>query len=1720
MSFMGRVVFDLQRFASLGSGSYGTSGNDTLTVTSNGSAVYAYGGDDSIYNGSRDTVTIDAGDGNDTVTNYWGWYVSINAGAGDDKVSLSNTQNSVTVKGGTGNDTVYGDSGSYGVVYQYSQGDGYDSILNYKSADTISIGGSAQYTRSTVGSNVILGFVGGAITLNGANGKTVNVNGGSLVSSLYSVMDNTVSSTTVNGTSGNDTIKNSGSYVTINAGAGNDSVYSEKGNHVTINGQDGDDTLTNMYYRYVSMAGGIGNDVIFNSSDDVTISGGEGADSIVIPNAYADFVTIDGGSDADTIKAYGGSINGGAGNDRISIGSYSNSTLSLSYGATIKGGTGNDTIYSTSPEGHLYQYAAGDGYDSILNYKSSDTISLGGGYYTRSTVGTNVIVSMVSGGAMTLDGASNKTLNITGGTYTVIPTVKTINNSNNSIAVNGSSDGDSIYNSGNRVTINAGAGNDTITNYHADYVSINGGANNDVISLRSGNSSYGWNVTVRGGTGNDTIYANSLMGSGHGAIYQYATGDGYDVIYNWNNYDRISLPSGVYYTRSTVGNNVIVSMVSGGAMTLDGASNKTVSITGGILYDDTPTPQSGTLISNANSNTILNGTDYADTIKNNGGSTVKVIAGSGNDSIYNNGGTNITLLGGDGADTINDAFAETISIDGGTGDDSIYGNNNYATITGGIGADKIIGNHWRSKISGDADNDLISLTTYWYNTLDGGAGDDTIIAGGSNHSVNGGAGADKISLSGDKLTVKGGTGNDTIYGSTTTSHLYQYANGDGYDTICNWSSNDTLTITGGTYSYTTSGDNFIVNVANTGAITLVGAKGKTVNINGTEVTASTENKTSPQEVIKKFMGVLDTITVAYSYSNINSRISAGTTVLNNAIKIASNNKYSTVKNVIDAIKSDCQSYNTKNSSTGWKSFLLDKCGIDFNNTDTGAITGYDAGGSSVYKTAQSVVPESGNKKSYGYTSFQVKDDTKDYGLTVQLADRSLNSTTSHIWDCFYTWWAKESLKLIEESFDYSFADSEKKVNKLVLAFVNDADYLAATGPTPDGNSLKMTINLEHYTRFNSNDYDGISTDGNNNLDRTIAHEMTHAIMMAKVYNFYCLPQFITEGTADLTCGTDDTYKGNLMRSLAQDPSMLERYLDMTPGTGNSYSYAAGFIFLRYLAKQSSNLADVKGSSFEISTIGRTPAGISVKDGLLTASTQFNGKTIDLSEYDSSVTKVNASAITTDLSIFGNAAENSLTGGKGANQIFGNEGADTITGGAGNDLLSGGSGDDKLFGSTGQDTLYAGIGNDTLTGGADKDLFVYDGGNDVIEDYSPEDKIKISSGTISQETLNGSDVVFTIGQNTLTLKDAIGKDITIIDKDDEKTVKKFGVAPSPSTLIVNNSTKSPVTIGSAIKIVDASSRTTSGVKITGNALANTILGGSKNDTLLGYAGADNLEGNAGNDKLSGGSGDDTLWGGAGNDTLTGGDGDDLFVFSAGSDTITDYATGDRISLGSAITKATVSGSNVVFTTNDGSLTVKNGKNKSLSLMTVDGSELSTIISSVKTTKYYNSSSANVTLTSGIDIGDATVRYASKPIQITGNTKNNTILGGKGKDTLYGRDGDDSLVGNAGADKLYGQAGNDTLWGGAGSDTLIGGDGADTFLYSPGDGKDVITDFARDDLLQITGNWSATCYKSKGSIVFKVGSTTSAITLKNISFTSDPTFNINGESYRVSGTKLVK
>ncbi|MBR0061489.1 MAG: hypothetical protein IJP68_08410, partial [Selenomonadaceae bacterium] len=367
-----------------------------------------------------------------------------------------------------------------------------------------------------------------------------------------------------------------------------------------------------------------------------------------------------------------------------------------------------------------------------------------------------------------------------------------------------------------------------------------------------------------------------------------------------------------------------------------------------------------------------------------------------------------------------------------------------------------------------------------------------------------------------------------------------------------------------------------------------------------------------------------------------------------------------------------------------------------------------------------------------------------------------------------------------------------------------------------------------------------------------------------------------------------------------------------------------------------------------------------------------------------------------------------------------------------------------------------------------------------------------SAKLTNAAAVGKNLVLTAGKESLTVSGAAKKTV-------EVTAKGI-VYKAAAGLLINTSTNA-VTItenynASKGYTASASIKSVNATKVKENIAIN----GSKASQIT-------ITGGKGNDSLIGGKNNDTLSGGAGNDTLTGGKGKDLFISSAGKDVINDYASGDKISLGAAISKSTFKGSDAVFTIGKGKLTVKNGKGKNISFIEADGTAR-TIIGGAQL--FTNSSSAKVTLSSGIEVGDASER--TKAITLTGNAKANTLLGGSGKDKLYGKAGDD---------KIYGNKGNDSLWGGAGNDTLYGGAGKDVFIYKPGEGTDKIIDYAKGDMLKILksngkagGSFTKSSF-SGGNLTLTI-SGGGKVVFEGVS--SGDSFNINGKNYTLSGKKL--
>ena len=281
--------------------------------------------------------------------------------------------------------------------------------------------------------------------------------------------------------------------------------------------------------------------------------------------------------------------------------------------------------------------------------------------------------------------------------------------------------------------------------------------------------------------------------------------------------------------------------------------------------------------------------------------------------------------------------------------------------------------------------------------------------------------------------------------------------------------------------------------------------------------------------------------------------------------------------------------------------------------------------------------------------------------------------------------------------------------------------------------------------------------------------------------------------------------------------------------------------------------------------------------------------------DSDVMTIDASKMKVDMIITANSNDNTIIGGSKADDIDGVGGSDSISGGKGNDTLKGG------------------IGNNTLTGGAGKDVFIIAAGsNNTITDYTAgQDVISLESGiTLSAVSMSpgGSDYIFTVNSyldsTPSTLRIVNGVKTTKTKSTPQKvTFETFdGTKTSQvyvqKSLSVGNNDGDTIdlskNVNSAVRSVDASKHTKTGIYIVGNSnvYGNTLIGGSKADTIEATNVNTTISGGKGDDSLFAGDGNNSINGGVGNDNIEVGNGSNYITAGDGNDTI-DVGTGSEV-----------------------------------------------------------------------------------------------------------------------------------------------------------------------------------------------------------------------------------
>lgn len=444
----------------------------------------------------------------------------------------------------------------------------------------------------------------------------------------------------------------------------------------------------------------------------IEVFGQDGDDIITLNEANGALprANLFGGAGNDTVT-------GGSGNDML-FGQGGNDTLLGKGGADyLFGGAGNDTLTGGDGNDQVFGEAGddrmiwnpGDDSDLLEGGSGIDTAEVNGGN------GSEVFTATANGTRVRLDRLDPAPFNLDIGTT-------------ERLVVNMNGGDDTFSATGNlasliSVTVDGGTGNDTILGSNGSDL-LMGGDGNDFID---------------GQQGNDTAF----LGAGED-VFQWDPGDGSDVVEGQDGTDTVLF-------NGSAGNEVF-------AISANGARTVLTRNLGSIVMDLND-------VEKLNIN-ALNGTDTV-TINDLSGTDVTTVnvnlSGTIGGTIGDGQADNVAVHGTSGSDLI-DVFGAGMSV-------SVIGLQTTVNITNAEGALD------RLTVVGGNGNDRITATTLPTGvvqlTLDGGAGDDTILASQGADMLIGGAGNDfMFGDNGDDVAFMG-TGND----------VYQWNPGDGNDTI-------------------------------------------------------------------------------------------------------------------------------------------------------------------------------------------------------------------------------------------------------------------------------------------------------------------------------------------------------------------------------------------------------------------------------------------------------------------------------------------------------------------------------------------------------------------------------------------------------------------------------------------------------------------------------------------------------------------------------------------------------------------------------------------------------------------------------------------------------------------------------------------------------------------------------------------------------------------------
>ena len=1013
-------------------------------------------------------------------------------------------------------------------------------------------------------------------------------------------------------------------------------------------------------------------------------------------------------------------------------------------------------------------------------------------------------------------------------------------------------------------------------------------------------------------------------------------------------------------------------------------------------------------------------------------------AGNSQNNIAYALGGNDTVSGGDGADQINGG-AGNDNLSGDADGDQLFGNADNDILSGGDGNDYLYGGSGNDTLNGGNDADVLwadyseSDTTANFNVLNGDAGDDTLYGAEGRDTLNGGADDDQLLGGGNNDVLNGndgtdyldsGTGNDTLNG------------GAGMDTLIGGEGQDRLT--GGTeadlFSFGTSDSSFTAAdlitdfvrsqgdkiglaafynqplawrgqlpagtsyatgavlpgsdlgpgfaqvwwVARTGGIALIIDSNEDGELSGNDLVVELNGVTTLDTI--DFVPGTFTVLTGTSGNDTNATLKPGApTAGGDIIYTVAGNDTVSGGDGADQINGGAGNDNLSGDADGDQLF---------GNADNDILSGGD-GNDYLYGGSGNDTLNGGNDADVLWADYSESDTTANFNV--------LNGDAGD--DTLYGAEGRDTLN--------GGADDDQLLgggNNDVLNGNDGTDYLdSGTGNDTlnGGAGMDTLIGGEGQDRLTGGTEADLFSFGTSDSSFTAADLITDFVRSQGdkigLAAFYNQPL---------------VWRGQLPAGTSYATGAVLPGSDLGPGFAQVWWVArTGGIALIIDSNEDGELS---GNDLVVELNGVTTLDtIDFVPGTFTVLTGTSGN-------DTNATlKPGAPTAGGDI-IYTVAGNDTVSGGDGADQINGGAGNDNLSGDADGDQLFGNADNDILSGGDGNDYLYGGSGNDTLNGGNDADV--------LWADYSESDT------TANFNVLNGD-----AGDDTLY--GAEGRDTLNGGADDDQ--------------------------------------------LLGGGNNDVLNGNDGTDYLDSGTGNDTLNGGAGMDTLIGGEGQDRLTGGTEADLFSFGTSDSSFT---AADLITDFvrSQGDKIGLAafynqplawrgqlpagtSYATGAVLPGSDLgpgfaqvwwVARTGGIALIIDSNEDGELS-----GNDLVVELNGVTTLDTIDFVPGTFTVLTGTSGNDTNATLKPGAPTAGGDiiytvAGNDTVSGGDGADQINGGAGNDNLSGDADGDQLFGNADNDILSGGDGNDYLYGGSGNDTL--NGGNDADVLwADYSESD-----------------------------------------------------------